>query len=131
MERRISILEPGGYIIYYFFVILIVLLAFTAGKRAFCHYVCWIAPFMVIGNKIKSRIGLPTLSIIAEEDKCIGCKRCNNSCPMSLPVEEFVRQGSLNHSECILCGECIDGCPKEALTFSFGRKAKHIPNKIL
>lgn len=48
----ISVAQPGDYIIYYGVVILIVVLAFTCGKRSFCHYACWMAPFMVIRSKI-------------------------------------------------------------------------------
>ena len=126
MKHGISVAEPGAYIIYYFFTVLIVVLAFTAGKRSFCHYVCWAAPFMVIGSKLKYFLGLPTLGLRADRAKCAGCKTCNDRCPMSLDVEDHVRQGSMVDSECILCGECVDGCPKNVITFAFGTGSKNI-----
>lgn len=120
IDGGISISDKYDYIIYYFFVGLIVLMALTLGKRAFCHYVCWMAPFMVIGSKIKSILPIPSLQIRPVVDKCRGCKSCDRKCPMSLPVSTMVQQDSMENSECILCGQCVDTCTKEALQFSFG-----------
>lgn len=116
----ISVSDKFGYIVYYFFVGLIVLLALTAGKRAFCHYVCWMAPFMVIGSKIKSVLHIPSLHIRTYSDNCKDCKSCDKKCPMSLPVSTMVQQGLMNNTECILCGQCVDSCTKGAVTFWFG-----------
>jgi len=115
----ISISEPAGYIVYYFFVGLITILALTAGKRAFCHYVCWMAPFMVIGTKIRNVFKWPALHLIADEEKCVDCKRCTRNCPMSLKVHKMALKGSMENSECILCGSCVDICPEDAITYSF------------
>lgn len=116
----ISVAEPTAYIIYYFFLILIVVLAFTAGRRAFCHYVCWMAPFMVIGTRIKNALGWPSLHLVPHQAECIQCRTCTENCPMSLPVAEMVQKGSLRNSECILCGQCVDGCGQGAIRYSFG-----------
>ena len=120
IDYGISISNPQSYIVYYFFVGLIVLLAHFAGKRAFCHYVCWMAPFMIIGNKIKSIFKWPSLHLAADSDKCIQCKLCSKVCSMSLEVNEMVQKQSMYHSECILCGECIDTCKQRVLKYSFG-----------
>lgn len=119
IKGGISVSDKFGYIIYYFFVGLIVLLALTAGRRAFCHYVCWMAPFMVIGSKIKSVLPIPSLQIRPIKDKCKSCKSCDRKCPMSLPVSTMVQQDSMENSECILCGQCVDTCTKGAVKFSF------------
>jgi ferredoxin-type protein NapH len=69
----ISVSQPIAYSIYYGVVVLIVIMSFVGGKRAFCHYVCWMAPFMVIGTKFAALMRLPSLKLIADKDKCINC----------------------------------------------------------
>lgn len=119
IEGGISINDKYDFIIYYFFVGLIVLLALTGGRRAFCHYVCWMAPFMVIGSKIRSILPIPSLHIHSLKENCTSCKSCEQKCPMSLPVNSMVLQQAMNNSECILCGQCVDTCRKGALHYSF------------
>lgn len=115
----VSLNQPFTYIIYYGIVMLITVLALTLGKRAFCHYVCWMAPFMVMGTKLANRLSIPVLHIKADKTKCNGCKKCSEKCTMSLDVKSMVENGKMANSECILCGECIDICNKKAITYSF------------
>ncbi|MDW7738891.1 MAG: 4Fe-4S binding protein [Bacillota bacterium] len=115
----ISVSQPGDYFVYYFFVGLILVLSLAAGKRAFCHYVCWMAPFMIIGTKIKSLRFWPSLHLSANPDSCNDCKRCNKVCPMSLDVNYLVKSGIEDDSECILCGSCIDNCPQSSIKYKF------------
>jgi polyferredoxin len=97
-------------------------LALAAGKRASCHTICWMAPFMIIGRKIRNTVNWPSLQLVADKEKCVNCKVCNQKCPMSLAVESMVQQNSMENSECILCGSCIDSCPKQVIKYSFGKK---------
>jgi len=117
----ISISEPLSYIIYLGIIALIVIPAFTAGKRSFCHYICWMAPFMIIGTKISNLLRLPALRLKSDENKCIDCKSCTKNCPMSLDVNAMVRKGSMINSECILCGTCADICPKGVIEYTLGK----------
>ena len=48
-----------------------------------------------------------------------GMRTCTRACPMSLPVQELVQAGGMEHSECILCGSCVDGCPSSAIRYTF------------
>jgi polyferredoxin len=82
------------------------------------------APFMVIGTKIKDFLKLPSLHLEADQNKCINCKQCSKKCPMSLEVNEMVQSGSMKNAECILCGECVDGCPKSAIRYRINYNAK-------
>lgn len=116
----ISVAEPAAYIIYYLVVALIVIISFTGGKRAFCHYVCWMAPFMIIGVKISTLLRLPSLRLTADKNKCINCRLCDKNCVMSLPVSEMVQKSSMENPECILCGACVDNCKKGTIKYSFG-----------
>lgn len=120
-DGGISVSDKQSFIIYYFFVALIVILSLVAGRRAFCHYLCWMAPFMVIGSKIQRILGVPTLHIRPYRDNCKNCKSCEDLCPMSLPVNTMVQKGSMSNTECILCGQCVDSCNADAIKFSFGK----------
>jgi ferredoxin-type protein NapH len=116
----ISILNPSAVIIYFIVVPLIVILSFTTGRRGFCHYSCWMSPFMIIGTKIKETIKYPSLHLTADKEKCIHCKICSDICPMSLDVMDgMVNADKMYHHECILCGMCVDRCPKDVIHFSF------------
>lgn len=123
-ETGISVSEPSGYMMYFTIVGLFVVLSFTAGKRAFCHYVCWMAPFVVIGSKIKNTLKLPSLNLVAASSSCKQCKTCDKNCPMSLEVSKMVQSGSMENTECILCGTCVDNCPNGAVRFSWKYSGK-------
>jgi ferredoxin-type protein NapH len=98
---------------------LIVLPAFIFGKRSFCHHICWMAPFMILGRKAGNAFKWPSLKLKADRDKCQHCHTCTENCPMSLPVEKMVNQNKLENSECILCGTCIDGCDFNVIEYAF------------
>jgi len=119
-EHGISVSEPSAYIIYFSVVGIFVILSFTLGKRAVCHYVCWMAPFMIIGTKIKNFFKWPSLHLEVAPDKCKQCKICDDNCPMSLEVSKMVKSGSIKSSECILCGNCICSCPNGVIKYSWG-----------
>lgn len=124
-ENGISLILKEGamaYPIYYGVLSLLVIVSLFAGKRSFCHYLCWMAPFMVIGTKIQQMLRIPALHIEAEKHKCISCKKCNVSCPMSLDVEEMVNKNNMINSECILCGTCKEVCPKQIFTFKYSKR---------
>jgi ferredoxin-type protein NapH len=126
METGISVDAPEKYVIYYFFVGLIFLMALTAGKRAFCHYVCWMAPFMVIGTKIRNFFGWPALHLRADKESCVDCKLCDKRCPMSLDVSSMVREENMENSECVLCGSCVDACSKGSIRFAFWPRKRKV-----
>lgn len=118
-ESGISTDEPMKYITYYMVVLIFFALALLFGKRAGCHTICWMAPFMVIGTWIQQRLHLPALHLKAEPAACTDCKTCERNCPMSLDVNRMVKAGDMRNSECILCGQCADGCKQSAIQFSW------------
>lgn len=113
----ISVANPMAYLIYYGVVLLVVILSLTTGRRGFCHYACWMAPFMIIGTKIRTLLKLPSLQLKADNSKCISCKQCAKKCPMSLDVDQMAKSGNMYNAECILCGECADTCPTKTIQF--------------
>jgi len=115
----VSLYAPFTYAIYYGVILVIVVPALIMGKRAFCHYVCWMAPFMIVGTKVSGLLKIPRLRMKAIKNNCIGCGKCSDKCPMSLAVQKMVESESIKSAECILCGECVDTCPKKAIRYSF------------
>lgn len=119
-DHGISITEVYNYIIYYGVLLILVLPALVSGRRAACHYICWMAPFMVIGAAVGRFLHLPQLHIESDKSRCISCKKCNSVCPMGLDVEKMVQNGSSHKcTECIQCGACADACPKRAVKYKF------------
>lgn len=123
-DHGISASGISGYIVYLFILALITILAFALGRRGMCHSICWMAPFMVVGTKIRDRLGCPSLHLEADPEKCVQCGQCSRNCPMSLGVAEMVQARRLRNSECILCGRCADCCSKKAVRLTFGSPEK-------
>lgn len=116
-EHGISISNIYAYIIYYGIILLIFVPSIIFGKRVFCHYLCWMAPFMVIGSKLGNLLHVKRLRLSADKNACINCHICDKCCPMSLNVVEKVKMENMDDNECTLCGACIDNCPKRAITY--------------
>jgi polyferredoxin len=102
----------------------IAIFALAAGKRAACHTICWMAPFMIIGRKIRNKANWPALQLEADKTKCVNCKTCTKNCSMSLDVNAMVHSQTMENTECILCGNCVDSCPKEAIKYTFSGRAE-------
>jgi ferredoxin-type protein NapH len=124
LSSGISILEDLALIVYFGLTLLIIILTLAFGRRAFCHMICWMSPFMILGNIIKRSLRIPSLYLECEPSACSGCNRCTKNCSMSLDVKNMVLRGDINHPECIMCGDCVDSCPKKAIKFHFGKKGK-------
>ena len=121
-DHGISVAEISNYVIYYGVIILVFIPAVLFGKRIFCHYFCWIAPFMVIGTKIRKFLHLPGVHIEYDKNKCISCNKCSNVCPMGIDVAQTIKEEKRIEKECIQCSNCVDNCPKKALALKWGRR---------
>lgn len=119
LEGGVAIAQPHWYAIYYIIVGLFVLLALLFGRQAACHYICWMAPFMILGRKIRNALAWPSLRLKADPEQCTSCQKCTRDCPMSLDVHAMVQASNMENSECILCGTCVDHCPNHAIRFTF------------
>lgn len=119
-DHGISVTEINNYVIYYGVVLLLFVPTLIHGKRATCHYFCWMAPFMVIGSTIGRWLHLPQLHVEADKSQCVSCGLCSKACPMGLDVKTMVSEGTNSRcTECVQCGACVDGCPKKALKYKW------------
>jgi len=121
-ERGFSIHSLSLYGFYYLVIGIILTLSLTAGRRGFCHTLCWMAPFMVLGRKIRNRFRWFSLHLKGNRELCRECGACEKVCPMSLPVRKMVKENRMENSECILCGACEDSCPAGAVRLVFGKQ---------
>jgi ferredoxin-type protein NapH len=58
-DSGISVDRPEGYSILYTVLGVFLILSITAGRRAGCHYICWMAPFTIIGRKMANLLRWP------------------------------------------------------------------------
>ncbi len=129
-ENGISVSSVQSYIIYYGIVCLIFMPSVLFGKRALCHYLCWMAPFMVSGTKLRKLLHLPGIHIRTnKKDHCISCGKCNKACPMGIDVMSEIECGIIGNSECIQCGACVDSCPKNVLSYGMAERKENCNGK--
>ncbi len=118
----VSVASWQGLIVFVAVVVLIAGVTLLVGKRGFCHTMCWMAPFMILGRGIRDRLRLPALRLRAKTDDCISCGACTQACMMSLDVQAMVAKGTMTATECILCARCADTCPRNVISLRFARK---------
>jgi ferredoxin-type protein NapH len=120
----ISITGVESAIIFLVIAGLIAGIAIAAGRRGACHTICWMAPFMIIGRKIRNAANWSALQLESNRNLCINCKACTRACSMSLDVNAMVQKQTMENTECILCGRCVDVCPRGAIKYTFGKKTE-------
>ncbi len=127
----LSMTNVYALITYFIVLAIIIVPSFIVGRRSFCHSICWMAPFMIIGRRLRNLSRWPSLQLASVPDKCINCHTCGENCPMSLPVENMVAGNLMENNDCILCGSCVDGCKSDAIKFEFraGRPARLLYGK--
>jgi len=120
-ESGISVDMPLKYITYYFVLGTLFLTTLLIGRRGACHTICWMSPFMILGQKVGEFLHLPQYKVRSNPDACISCQKCDKACPMSINVMEEVKNGKIISQDCILCGDCVRACPKDVLSIQMKR----------
>jgi polyferredoxin len=118
-ENGLSVTDMSSLIAYLMVVMVFFGLSLAFGRRAACHTICWMAPFMILGRKLGLAAGIPSLRVSSAPQSCVGCGICDDACPMSLEVSRLQAKGSIASVDCILCGKCVDACPKKTLSFAW------------
>lgn len=98
------------------FILVAVIVGCVLVHRFFCRVMCPLGAIYGLLNKYSfSQINFAA-------DKCIGCGRCKNVCPLDLdPTKEF------NSVECVRCERCKKICPTKAFHRVSGGGAKRYP----
>ena len=120
-DRGFSVSSVPSLVMYFLVAFAFFGVSALVGRRAACHAICWMGPFMVLGRSLSTAMGLPALRLRSSAAACTDCKSCERGCPMSLPVSTLVRKGKPDHIDCILCGECVDRCPSKCIAYAWAR----------
>lgn len=128
-EHGVSVASLQSLVIFVAVVLVISVLSLATGRRGFCHYGCWMAPFMILGERLRRALRLPGLRLRARAQACVHCLLCSKNCPMSLDVHGMVRSGRMAASECILCGTCVDTCPQGVIGYAFQQETHDAPSE--
>lgn len=121
-DHGISVANIYGYIVYGGVLLIVITVSLIAGRHGFCHGVCWMAPFMILGTRVGRSLRIPSRHLEARSEMCVACGKCSRICPMSIPVMDLVierRASGMHHDECILCGDCVQVCPKDVLSITY------------
>jgi len=110
-----SLLHGFGRVIYFGVTGIVILMSVIFGKRSFCHSICWMAPFMVLGEKLSRALHVPSVRLRCDNSLCNGCGVCTRVCQMGIDVVRRVEADCMEDAECVLCARCADACPKKAL----------------
>ncbi|MEM1483255.1 4Fe-4S binding protein [Oscillospiraceae bacterium PP1C4] len=94
-------------------VLIVLILLSVIVYRPFCRYLCPLGAIYGVFNPIAF------YRYKVDENKCTGCKVCQKTCGMDLPVYE-----KPNSPECIRCGNCKNACPHGAICSTFEHKGK-------
>ncbi len=65
-ESGISIDAPEKYYMYFTVLFVFLGLSLIFGRRAGCHYICWMAPFMMAGTYFGRTLKVPSLHLTAD-----------------------------------------------------------------
>lgn len=115
----ISVSDIASFITYLMVLLIVFVPSLVIGKRSFCHHLCWMAPFMILGEKVGGLLRLPQVKLLCDAEKCVHCHACDKKCPMSVAVEDSVGKGRVKSAECVKCLACVDVCAQKAIAVKF------------
>ena len=100
--------KPVGYSI-----LGLVLVGSIFVKNWWCRYFCPLGAFLSIFRKISP------FKIKRNNDTCVHCKACNDTCIAGLEIEN---QEEIKSADCVSCLRCVKDCPNSSLKLNVGKK---------
>ncbi|MDX9913302.1 MAG: 4Fe-4S binding protein [Candidatus Moranbacteria bacterium] len=100
--------KPVGYSI-----LGLVLVGSIFVKNWWCRYFCPLGAFLSIFRKISP------FKIKRNNDTCVHCKACNDTCIAGLEIEN---QEEIKSADCVSCLRCVKDCPNGSLKLNVGKK---------
>ncbi|MDR2549915.1 MAG: 4Fe-4S binding protein [Desulfobulbus sp.] len=89
-------------------------------RRFYCRYFCPLGALLAL-------VGAKRRLVVAHRpDRCTGCARCAQACPLGLRPE----LGETRTAYCWNCGTCIESCPDRALQFTWQTSTLPLSNEI-
>jgi ferredoxin-type protein NapH len=80
--------------------------------RGYCYY----CPLGTVLGWVGRAVGQ---KIVTTRSKCIGCGKCDDTCPLSIRIKDKAVKGeAVVDPRCVGCGHCIDACPVHTLAYS-------------
>jgi heterodisulfide reductase subunit A len=71
----------------------------------------------ILARAIRGVIDIDAVFAEVDEDKCSGCRICNNLCPYSaITYDPDKKRSSVISALCKACGACVAACPSKAIT---------------
>ncbi|MCK4236984.1 MAG: CoB--CoM heterodisulfide reductase iron-sulfur subunit A family protein [Candidatus Krumholzibacteria bacterium] len=78
----------------------------------------------VLSMITREKVEIEAATAEIDEEKCSGCRICNNLCPyLAIKFDEEKEISVVNEALCKGCGTCVAACPSNAI------KAKHFSDK--
>lgn len=96
-----------------YIILAVVLFLALFAKSWWCRYFCPLGAALAIIRKISP------FKIVRNKATCIGCHKCDRTCPANLPVEQ---EEVTDSADCVSCLRCVSDCPNSSLTAQVGKK---------
>lgn len=78
----------------------------------------------ILGKIARGKIEIDAVFAEVNEDRCSGCRMCNELCPYSaVEFDAVKRRSHVNNALCKACGACVSACPSGAI------KARHFTDQ--
>lgn len=65
-------------------------------------------------GRISSGMASPRMTAVIEEQRCLSCGICVDSCPEGAIILNYI--AVVEPEDCTGCGICVDECPEEAIS---------------
>jgi polyferredoxin len=76
----------------------------VALPRLWCRRLCPVGTVYGLFNRTSA------LAVRLDGAACVRCGKCEQACPMGVPIVASVDRGRLRDPDCLLCGACVDAC---------------------